>query len=327
MSAIQNIPSGPTDAVSKYINEKLKSFYSEKTATITKEKVGAIRTEATNRIKNIRNVKKTLPNVKTSSELKAYINQKALINYKNALLKGYAFIMKTREFITKETVSYFVMVGSFTDNPEVAKLSLDQLLPGIGLEISKEGKMKLQLNQIDKLTEVVRENAQIMKTDAAQKVINNYKILRNVRKVQNKKGELIKTIQGFSLEWAIRQVNDPSASYETDWEAFYRGGDLKGEEIPEEFQTTNLEVKNITGAWGAQLAQEGTIEMALISIKEICTKAMKDGVGHFKEMMNEFIFNPRDGKNINERLKKDIKKSVQEKIAEALKVFDFSFKK
>lgn len=324
MSAIRDIAKSYSNEIYNYITKDLKEFYPKATAEITTPGIKKIKTEAETRINDIRSKRSKFPKIVSSNMVQNYVQQRDLFDYKNALLKGYAFVMKTREALTGETVSYLIMVDSFSDNPSVAKLSLEDILPGINLIAGSKGSFQLQLNQIDQITNIVRKKAAIPHSESfnqtMQNIIGTYSILRTQRKTKDGK----KTAQGFILEQSIRETaRDRAVEYITDTEAFYRGGDLKGGDVPEEIAAANenLEVKNIASKYrGASLTQEGPIEVALVGIKTVCEKYVNNP-SHFKTIINDFIF--KTDKNIGERkgYKNKTLDTIEKKVESALNNF------
>ena len=301
-------------AVQKYITEDLKKFFPTETKKITQPIIKKIRDEAQLRLKDIDKYRH-LRTRYDDKNVENYTNQKRLMLYKTALVKGYSFIMKTRQYITKEKVSYLVMIDSFSQNPTMAKLQLEDLLPGINIAMSKDGALKLQLNNIDKLSNIVKNRSNKLASYIADPIINQYLLLRNIKKSPDG----TKRLQGFIYEQAIKSAAmGRTVDYTTDREAFYRGGDLKRDEIPAGLaeENENIEAKNIASKkWGAQLASEGTIEMALWGIVKVCEKTLSSPKV-FEETINKFIF--KTDKNIGQRIQGMTAKSLEEKVSAAL---------
>jgi hypothetical protein len=238
-----------------------------------------------------------------------------IIKYKASLLKGYAFIMKTREKFTNTTVSYVVMAESFSNVPALAKLSLEQLIPHVSISASRDRELKLQLFQTEEIIKTLREASKQSDNQTKRGYIN---IKRHYRKMRYQGG-----YQGFQLERAIKTAARRGVvqAYATDIDAFYTGGDLRQSlnEVPIELlnqQSTtqeNLEVKNLASKFGAQLAMDSTIEDALMVIEYYCLNQNLQKADITKAL-NDNLFT----KNITPKLRETVHQALAKKVDSAL---------
>lgn len=309
-------------SVSRYVENHLRKVLPKDTKNLTGEQFRKIGREAGYRHEEIQANKKeayTLLNQYATIDLDVIASvrmQKEVAKYKAALLKGYAFIMKTREVITNEKVSYLIMTDSFSDDPTLAKISFEQLIPHVSISINRDREFKLQLFNTDALRADLAKTAKEAKSEAKQAYDN----IKGYYKDFRHQGGM----QGFQLERAVRSAAQGSEQdYQADRDAFYTGGDLREGENPEGLveENENIEAKNLASRWGAQLASEHGIETALLTIKSICLNLQEQDI---KGALEELVFS----KNISKKVEKAVKQSITDKVnTELEKIFQEAVKK
>lgn len=282
--------------IEQYLKEDLSNIFGTESNRLTKIKLQNIGKEANNILKKLR-AKRTIIHTQLQRVVQPdaallMAMQKHLIEYQSTLIKGYAFIQKTRQFITKETLEYVVLFDDGKDNSKVGQLTLEQLIPALSLAV-----------QIDKKGNII-SGLKIANTEYFSTLKNSSNTFLSSRDIENRIIEIYRTLMysetgksrrtrwegqhlsaGFGFETAAEEAlnnksefYDPQKSYkdrvnylvskyQQDTQVFWKGADLATQNGRYELKkiSTITNYGNIAG-----LASSTAIETGLIMIKNIC---------------------------------------------------------
>lgn len=303
--------------------EELSQYFAQETLTLELQTLRSIGQTAKKLNQQLRSLEswlththKTLALVNKNKEKQNLLQkaqyQKRAAEWERVVKEAYAFIQKTRKFFTGETLEYLILFdenlsgqrGATKKDSKIMKLSLDQLLTTVSLDISGDfSEARLRINNKISLLNIYNElnNVQRLQANLEKQILDNFqKILeKRAERYREKQLELnndstlsqkekksilskLFTSRGFAFETAViigdRAVDYVSA-YKQDTEAFWRGGDLQQgvDNIPEALVSKdahiNYELKRVSAtaenSVGAGLATLNGLITALTTIQNI----------------------------------------------------------
>ena len=251
--------------------------------------------------------------------------QKRMLDWERTLKDAYKFIQQTRKFFTNEKLEYLILFdeslsGDKTNESKVVKLSMDQLLQSVSLNIDFDnGGIRLKINRQDelkklydnlesvgKISDKIVENFNLVLQKRWATYIEKQKELENDSTVSQaeKKKILSKwfTSRGFAFETAVvmaAKMTNSVELYKQDTDAFWRGGDLKSalNEIPKDLlsqgERVNYELKRVSAtakkSIGAGLVSLNSLITALVTIQNVLLNPNLQKK-EMQEVLNNYLF-------------------------------------
>lgn len=271
------------------------------------------------------------PKQRTSLEFSLALAKKKALYFQHLLTKAYEFIEKTRKLITGTEIEYLVEIVGEKGERVIKRLILDELAPAMSLAVSSNREIKLQIarmNAMNRFANTQNEEEAVAKIRDSILAIYDY-LTNTIKTYVNKKGKAVKILPGFAFETAVRAAKQlkgldisTANSATTDAlldayrrtignKAFYRGGDLKAEEIPSELigmQKEQIEyqlkrIKATEDSLGAQVVTVSTIKRVLRVLIILIGKnfaSTKDT----QRALNHFLFEA--DKNITKKMEEQL---------------------
>lgn len=276
-----------------------------------------------------------------------YSYSKHLINYQTTLNKGYMLIQKVRKLITGEGMDYLIL---FDDGSEsrIVRVSLEQLLPALSLSVNINSKGQVSTGlRIGNINDFGRLKGMAGEMDNMEKMLLNlYQTAMfseggsRRSKIVTDDGKKVKLSGGFMWETvlaegaamergeskydsqasSLERARYLAAKQERDNKAFYTVSDARADkgQIPSQYMKQdkyNLELKKLstTSQYGntASLAAAGTIETALIGIRNLCLNK-NFSLEQIKSNLDKYIFNAE--KNLRKDVAKKMAKITEEEL-------------
>ena len=251
--------------------------------------------------------------------------QKRMLDWERTLKDAYKFIQQTRKFFTNEKLEYLILFdeslsGDKTNESKVVKLSMDQLLQsvslnldfetgGIGLRINRQDELRKLYNNLEsigKISDTIVKNFNLVLQKRHASYIQKQQELENDSSISSdeKKKILSKwfTSRGFAFETAVvmaAKMTDSVELYKQDTDAFWRGGDLQSalNEIPAELlregERINYELKRVSAtakkSIGAGLVSLNGLITALVTIQNVLLNPNLQSK-EMQEVLNNYLF-------------------------------------
>ena len=330
----KNIPTNEaTEQVLKYLSKELPELLGEKTKngptlaqlrSFGKEAKQLLANIETARLEANRKFEMISLQEKFDKANKSFAVTKAAQQLQVALTKGYAFIMKLRKYLTGQGVEYLLLFDD-KEQQTIGKFQLKDLIPALQVTMGNDGKFRLQIKRVEELTKMKNNNEQRIDSEAEKNIISRFKTLFELRRKKQIDWELGE--RGVIFEAAVRtyaagRKRIKLKDFIRDWDAFYRGGDLFGKEIPAELKkdNTSLELKRVStskNTVGAQLVNEGTIENVLKVIAQVTLDKDLKNAATIKQLLNHSLFKAKT--NLKETVANNITKKVGKELENYIK--------
>lgn len=280
--------------------------------------------------------KKEIQKIKKEFELVGFLGKKNKLDFSNkkdkdrmliVAQKAYILIEKMREYFTKETIDYLILVED-ADQVQIKKGSLEQLVSTLSIIKATRGGLRLQITRFSKIK--TWQDADISKP-----VLDSIKNIYNILTSLNKPDQYISTGYAFEVSVMESLKNDPQlqnkspeqlANYllnrykehlKGEKAAFYREGDLPNflsHLLLKESKNIALQLKRISSQTSAPLAMINTLNVVLRNAEYILNSGLSPM--EIVKIINKYLFSAE--KNLTKTIEKKLKKEVEE----ALKNFE-----
>jgi hypothetical protein len=279
--------------------------------------------------------KNEIQKIKKEFELVGFLGKKSRLDFSNkkdkermliVAQRAYILIEKMREYFTKETIDYLILVED--DQIQITKGTLEQLVSTLSIIKATGGKLRLQITHFSKIK--TWQDADISKP-----VLDSIKNIYNILMSFNRPDQYIST--GYSFEVSVMEAlkNDSSLQNKNPQElanyllnqyklhlrgekaAFYREGDLPKEisqKLLKETKNITLQLKRISSQTSAPLAMINTLNVVLRNVDYILNSELAPE--KMVELINKYLF------NAEKNLTKTIEKKLKEEVNAALKILE-----
>ena len=285
-----------------------------------------------------------------------YSQAKQAQSLKRIMVEAYAFVSYLRSWLTDTAIEYLIAVEN-KKTTQVLHLTLKQLIDIVSVGVSKDKDFKLTLSSLNVTQEMINDLDHFKNFEAELRQIeqNLLSILQQVtirankkagikrQRVMNKLGIAGDRLnRGFVTETAVqmyaalgnaaKSITDPERLAE-----FYRntvgnlpgfrGGDID-EETTKKFmeqeggnfqQKVELQVKRVSGLFGASVIEINTLKYELFNIIVIIRLTKKRGAESLQKELIDYFTSSKKASDVAKTLANELEIKLDKQFSEVLK--------